>query len=180
VLLVANHTCGIDHLVLQAATRRPLGFMIAQEYHDWPVVNWFSRAVGCIPVRRDGRDLSAIRAAVRALAAGRVVPIFPEGRIHPTSGREFLDPLPGAGWIALRSHAVVIPAYIAGTPATNQIANSLWTPSGARVVFGPAVSLDDLQAMAETHGSGAVEQASQRLMAAIRALRDSPRLSGPG
>src|SRR5947208_338638 len=35
-ILIANHTCGIDHLVLQAGCRRVLGFMIAREYYDWP------------------------------------------------------------------------------------------------------------------------------------------------
>jgi 1-acyl-sn-glycerol-3-phosphate acyltransferase len=180
VLLVANHTCGIDHLVLQAATRRPLGFVIAQEYYDWPVVNWFARAVGCIPVRRDGRDVSAIRAALRALNEGRVIPIFPEGRILPRSGREFLVPLPGAGWIALRTTAPVIPAYISGTPETNHIGKSLWTPSDARVVFGPEVQLDDLKALSHDRDSDSANQASLRLMQAIRALKDSEIASAAG
>ena len=161
--------------MLQAATRRPLGFMIAQEYYDWPVVHPFARAVGCIPVRRDGRDLSAIRAAVRALADGQVVPIFPEGRINPKSGREFLDPRPGAGWIALRSRAPVVPAYIVGTPPTNEIGYSLATPSHARVVFGEPIGLDDLRELSASGSreSGAVEQATERIMNAIRSLRDA-------
>ncbi len=39
-ILISNHTCGIDHLLLQAATRRVLGFMVAREYYEWPLVNW--------------------------------------------------------------------------------------------------------------------------------------------
>ena len=34
-ILIANHTCGIDHLILQAGCRRVLGFMIAREYYEW-------------------------------------------------------------------------------------------------------------------------------------------------
>src|SRR5262249_47295341 len=30
-ILISNHTCGIDHMLLQAASRRVLGFMIARE-----------------------------------------------------------------------------------------------------------------------------------------------------
>src|SRR5262249_28955956 len=87
-ILISNHTCGIDHLVLRAGCRRVLGFMIAQEFYEHWLCRPFCRLLGCIPVRRDGRDLAATRAALRALEQGRVVPIFPEGRILPTSGRE--------------------------------------------------------------------------------------------
>ena len=36
-ILISNHTCGIDHMLLQAATHRLLGFMIAREYYEWSV-----------------------------------------------------------------------------------------------------------------------------------------------
>ena len=120
-MLIANHTCGIDHLVLQAGCRRVLGFMIAREYYDWSLIHWFCKRVGCIPVNRDGRDLYATRSALRALSEGRVLPIFPEGRITPSSGRELGEFLPGAAYLAIRSGVPVIPAYIRGTPETAEI-----------------------------------------------------------
>lgn len=177
VLLVANHTCGIDHMLLQATTRRALGFMIAQEYYDVRFLRPFYRLVGCIPVRRDGRDLSATRAAMRTLEEGRVVPIFPEGRIVPTSGRELGEGKPGAAFIALRSGVPVIPAYIRGTPETNEIGRSLLTPSEARVVFGPPIDLSDLRREGRSERD-AIPEATRRIMDAIRALqggRDRPR-----
>ncbi len=67
-ILISNHTCGIDHLLLQAASDRVLGFMVAREYYEWKWVNWLARTIGCIPVNRDGRDLSATRAAIRGTA----------------------------------------------------------------------------------------------------------------
>lgn len=143
-LLIANHTCGIDHMVLQASSRRILGFIIAREYYDWNLIHWFCWRVGCIPVNRDGRDLQALRTALRALKQGRVVPIFPEGRITPRSGRELGEMLPGAAYLALRAGVPVYPAYIRGTPETNQIGPSLRTPSHAFVTFGPPIDLSDL------------------------------------
>ena len=74
-------------MLLQAASRRLLGFMVAREYYESPWLHWICSHIGCIPVNRDGRDLAAIRAAMRALGEGRVVPIFPEGTIVPESGR---------------------------------------------------------------------------------------------
>ena len=128
-ILIANHTCGIDHMLLQAASRRLLGFMVAREYYESPWLKWICSYVGCIPVNRDGRDLAAIRAALRALGEGRVLPIFPEGRILPSSGRGLLPMRPGSAYIAIRAGVPVVPAYIIGTPQTDEILESLATPS---------------------------------------------------
>lgn len=143
-LLIANHTCGIDHVLLQGGCRRILGFIIAREYYEWNLIHWFCQLVGCIPVNRDGRDLQAIRAALRALEEGRVVPIFPEGRITPASGRVLGEFLPGAAYLALRAGVPVYPAYIHGTPETDQIGESLRTPSHSFVTFGPPIDLSGL------------------------------------
>ena len=137
-ILIANHTCGIDHLILQAGCRRVLGFMIAREYYEWRKISYFCKLVGCIPVNRDGRDLQATRTALRALEAGRVLPIFPEGRVTASSGAVLGEIRPGAAFIAIRAGVPVIPAYIRGTPPTDQIGESLVTPSRSRVTFGPA------------------------------------------
>ncbi len=171
VVLVSNHTCGIDHMILQSATRRALGFMIAQEYYDWWVSRPFCKLIGCIPTRRDGRDLSATRAALRALKDGRVVPIFPEGRIVPKSGREFAEPKPGAGFIALKAGVPVIPAYIAGTPATNEIFQAMRWTSKASVRFGPPIDLADLRSPGRDERE-AIDVAKDRIMDAIRRLKD--------
>ncbi|MCA1684928.1 MAG: 1-acyl-sn-glycerol-3-phosphate acyltransferase [Planctomycetia bacterium] len=170
-ILVSNHTCCIDHMLLQAATRRLLGFLIARELYEFWLFRPFCRIGGCIPVRRDGQDVAAMRAALRVLDEGRVVPIFPEGRILPTSGRELGEAKPGVAFIALRANVPVVPAYICGTPETRKVLGSYLTPSRARVYFGPPIDLSDLA------GDGKVERDSfaevtRRLMAAIRELRD--------
>jgi 1-acyl-sn-glycerol-3-phosphate acyltransferase len=143
-ILISNHTCGIDHMLLQSKSRRLLGFMVAREYYEWKWIHWICRYIGCIPVNRDGRDFSATRTAMRALEAGRVLPIFPEGHIVPASGRR-LDPMkPGTAFLAIRAQVPVIPAYIYGTPETNEIIESLITPSRARVIFGEPIDLSGI------------------------------------
>ncbi len=128
-ILISNHTCGIDHMLLQAASRRLLGFMIAREYFESRWLHGICSYIGCIPVNRDGRDVAAIRAALRALGEGRVLPIFPEGRIVPASGRRLGEMRPGGAYIAIRAGVPVVPAYILGTPPTDEILESLATPS---------------------------------------------------
>lgn len=172
-ILISNHTCGIDHLILQAATRRVLGFMIAQEFYDHKIYHPFCVAIGCIPVKRDGRDQASIRNAIRALHEGHIVAIFPEGRINPSSGREFHDAKPGAAFIPLRASVPVIPAYIRGTPSTNEIGESLITPSHAKVVFGDPIDLSDLAESSDRESERAnIGKATDRIMGAIRDLRD--------
>jgi len=169
-ILISNHTCGIDHLLLQAASRRVLGFMVAREYYEWVWVNWLARMIGCIPVNRDGRDFAATRAALRALKAGRVLPIFPEGHIVPTSGRQLDVMKPGSAYLAIHAQVPVIPAYIWGTPATNEILESLLSPSRARVYFGPAIDLSDIRK--EDAGDKEVQaEVSRRFRDALLALR---------
>jgi 1-acyl-sn-glycerol-3-phosphate acyltransferase len=169
-ILIANHTCGIDHLLLQAASRRVLGFMVAREYYEWPLVHTVSRWIGCIPVNRDGRDVTAIRAALRALEDGRVLPIFPEGHIVPSSGRR-LDPIkPGSAYLAIRAQVLVLPAYIIGTPPTDQILQALRTPSRARVFFGEPIDLSDIKPD-QAGDKTAQARVSERFREALLALQ---------
>jgi 1-acyl-sn-glycerol-3-phosphate acyltransferase len=143
-ILISNHTCGVDHMLLQSKSRRLLGFMVAREYYEWKWIHWICQYIGCIPVNRDGRDFAATRAAMRALKAGRVLPIFPEGHIVPASGRR-LDPMkPGTAYLAIHAQVPVIPAFIYGTPETNEIIESLLTPSRASVIFGERIDLSDI------------------------------------
>lgn len=140
-ILIANHTCGADPFLLQSATRRVLGFLIAQEFHDWPIARPMCLLLGCIPVKRDGRDFHATRESLRALERGRVLVLFPGGRIVPTAGHDLGEFKPGAAFLALRSGAVVYPSYLSGTPPTRSIARAIFSPSRARIVIGPALDL---------------------------------------
>ncbi len=176
-LLISNHTCGIDNFLLQAGCRRVLGFVIVHEWYDHWLCHPFCRLIHAIPVRRDGRDVTAIRAALRALEAGSVVPIFPEGRIHPDSGRSFLEPRPGAAFLALRAGVPVVPAYIRGTPPTRSIWKALYTPSEARVVFGPPIDLSRYSTGGAVERE-TLEEVSELLMSSIRSLSHRPS-SGP-
>jgi 1-acyl-sn-glycerol-3-phosphate acyltransferase len=143
-ILISNHTCGIDHMLLQAKSRRLLGFMVAREYYEWTSIHWICKYIGCIAVNRDGRDFGAIRTALRAIKSGRVLPIFPEGHIVATSGRRLDEMKPGTAYIAIHARVPVIPAYIYGTPETDEIIESLLTPSHANVIFGEPIDLSDI------------------------------------
>jgi len=169
-ILICNHTCGIDHMLLQATSRRLLGFMVAREYYEGVWIHWICRYIGCIPVNRDGRDFSATRTAMRALKEGRVLPIFPEGHIVPASGRRIDEIKPGTAYLAIHAQVPVVPAYIWGTPETDEIIAALLTPSRARVIFGEPIDLSDIGR--ERAGDKSVQaEVSQRFKKALLDLQ---------
>ena len=81
-IVVSNHISGLDPLVLIAATPRPLRFLIAREEYERFGLQWLFRLGHCIPVERDKRPELAMRAAMRALANGDAIALFPHGKIH--------------------------------------------------------------------------------------------------
>jgi 1-acyl-sn-glycerol-3-phosphate acyltransferase len=176
-ILIANHTCNIDHFLLQVGTGRKLGFMIARDYYDIWAFRPFCRMIGCIPVNRDGKDTTATRTALRALKEGRVLPIFPEGHILKTSGEEIGEGKPGVAFLATRAKVPVVPAYIRGTPRENYFLRSFFSFSHAKVYYGEPID-PSLFVIPEGHDAerAALKATTQAMMDAIRALRDRAEL----
>jgi 1-acyl-sn-glycerol-3-phosphate acyltransferase len=115
LIVAANHTAGVDVLLLQAPLRRLIRWMMWRgEMH--PAAAWIWRHVRVIPVAQDQRDLSALRSGLRALHAGEVVGIFPEGGIARPPGRIQRFEA-GLGLLASKSGAPVLLCFVDGTPA---------------------------------------------------------------
>lgn len=81
VLLTPNHMSFVDALVLQySVPQRKVRFIVDREYYNKPVIGWFLKMAGCIPVSTKAAKDAIIQAAA-ALDKGEVVCIFPEGSI---------------------------------------------------------------------------------------------------
>lgn len=113
-IVAANHSNYLDGVVLAVVAPAPIAFIVMPRvWRATPLHPLFHRHVGSIPINLERPDLRALRRALGALAAGRVVGIFPEG---PFSVRGRLERgLPGVALLALRSGAPVVPAGISGT-----------------------------------------------------------------
>lgn len=137
-LVVANHVSGVDPMLMLAAAPRPLRFMIAaEEYHRFGLKLLF-RAIGCIPVERSTRPEKALRAAFRALEAGEVIAMFPEGGIR----RPGSPPVPvkrGMLVLAARGAVPIVPMHIDGIAGAGLTVRAVFPRSHAVIRVGRPV-----------------------------------------
>jgi hypothetical protein len=87
-VLVCNHVSFVDALVIAAACRRPIRFVMDHRIFKLPVLSFVFRTGGAIPIapaKEDSQMLEKAYAEIaRGLRAGDLIGIFPEGRITDT------------------------------------------------------------------------------------------------
>ncbi len=135
-LVASNHVSGLDPLLLIAAMKRPLRFIIAREQYERWYLKWLFRAIGCIPIDRERDPRTALYAARRALAAGEVVALFPQGRIR----LDHEPPAPLRRGIVLLSQmtgAPIIPVRIRGVRGQGFTVAAVFMRSAARLEARP-------------------------------------------
>ncbi|WP_245565427.1 lysophospholipid acyltransferase family protein [Nocardioides insulae] len=132
-IVAGNHIGLIDGPLLALVGPRPIHALTKHEMFQGRL-GGLLRATGQIKVDRLHPDPAAVKAALRLLAEGRVVGLFPEG----TRGAGEFDTFRGgAAYLALVSGAPVVPVVVFGTRLTGASSGSL-PPRGTRidVVFG--------------------------------------------
>ncbi|PIW47838.1 MAG: 1-acyl-sn-glycerol-3-phosphate acyltransferase [Zetaproteobacteria bacterium CG12_big_fil_rev_8_21_14_0_65_54_13] len=144
VILVSNHLCGLDPLLIQAAVNRPLRFLMSREYYHkmWYARRGFDLA-GAIPVNPGGANRHAVREAIAAVRAGHALCLFPEGAANPPIPMHRI--LPGAALIARESGAPVVPLRVSGVLPFDHVHlwRSFYRRSRAEVVIGKPILLPD-------------------------------------
>jgi 1-acyl-sn-glycerol-3-phosphate acyltransferase len=85
VILASNHLSFSDSIFLPLVVRRRVTFVAKAEYFDDPKTAWFFRALGQIPVKREGGSAAegALAAAREVLEGSGVFGIYPEGTRSP-------------------------------------------------------------------------------------------------
>jgi putative phosphoserine phosphatase/1-acylglycerol-3-phosphate O-acyltransferase len=161
VIVAANHRSYFDVAALAivaARIGRPVRFLGKKEIFDAPVIGQLARALGGISVDRGERPDQSLREARRALEAGEIVVILPQGTIP--RGRAFFDPVlkgkTGVARLAAMTGAPVVPVGLWGTervwPRSDRVPDftGLWHPPPVRVRVGDPVALGLDDAVADT------------------------------
>jgi len=111
VLIIANHLSYVDPILLQLACRRPIRFMGYQGLQSHWFFDLAFKLGGAIPLGRTSPS-EGIKQAIKLLAAGEVVAVFPEGHISRTG--QLMTIKRGFELLARRANVPVIPAFIDG------------------------------------------------------------------
>jgi 1-acyl-sn-glycerol-3-phosphate acyltransferase len=158
-IVACNHISYLDPIAIAYAIlragRRPR-FLAKEELFRIPVLGSVMRGVGQIPVHRGMRDRSALAMAERALAAGEVVVVYPEGTVTSRPDHLPMDGKTGAVRLALAAHLPVIPMASWGSVAVWQksgkgslkMGRPIWVKVGEPIdVEAGGASSDDLDSL---------------------------------
>ena len=115
-VLVCNHVSFVDALIIAAACRRPVRFVMDHNIFRVPVLNFVFRTGRAIPIASARENPGLLEKAydeiARALEHGDVVCIFPEGRITDTG--ELYPFRSGIKRIVDRTPVPVVPLALRG------------------------------------------------------------------
>ena len=167
VLLVSNHSSVLDPPFVGGMAPRQLTFLAKAELFAVPGFGRLIHGLNARPVRREGADAAALRAALRVLEHGGALLVFPEG----TRGEEgTLRPAkPGAALLAVRSGAPVVPVYVRGSGRAWPRGRRLPRPAKVVVTFGPPLRFER---PAEADKKEYYDSVSRDMMAAIGRLQN--------
>jgi 1-acyl-sn-glycerol-3-phosphate acyltransferase len=164
-IVVSNHISGLDPLLIQSVCPRLITWMMAEEYYEIRALRWIFKAIDAIPVDRTGRDPGATRAALRALKDGRILGIFPEGKIEDS--HELLPFQHGVVRLADKLGVPVYPTYIDGTQRGKEMLPAFLERNRAAVAFGPRMDVRNVGS-----ADASIEAATARVRDAVASLRD--------
>ncbi len=124
-LLVCNHVSRVDPFVLMAASGRPIRFVLGPRLLSLPVLGYVLRRCNAIalPAEENGEGgaegrARAYDAAARALDAGHLVAVFPEGKMTEDGGLGVFDD-------SARAILVRLEALCAENGTANETANGM-------------------------------------------------------
>jgi len=173
-VLVANHRSSVDPFFVQLSAGRRVHWMVAREYCESRIFGPILRAVQAIPTNRSGMDTGATKLAIRLAREGRLVGMFPEGRLNHTACDPLVSIRPGAALVAMRAGVPMIPLLIEGSPYRREVWSPLIMPAHVQITFGEpidpsppseenvAVAQPDSLAATDTSSASATRDSSER------------------
>jgi 1-acyl-sn-glycerol-3-phosphate acyltransferase len=149
-LVIANHRSPVDPMLIFSSNPikragyciRRVEFLTAVEYCNLGgPLGFITKHMHVIPVARSGRDMGPVKEALRRIRDGKLVGVFPEGRIN--TGPGLLPGSSGVAWLALHSRAPVYPIFIHNAPQVTSMVAPFLTFCRAHVTYGEPVDLSE-------------------------------------
>jgi 1-acyl-sn-glycerol-3-phosphate acyltransferase len=141
LLVVSNHLSNIDPFLFGGYAPGALYCITKRELFSNPFVSWIMAGCNCFPVDRGAADRRAMRTALDVLSRRGRLLIFLEGTRSATPGMRRAEA--GAGFLARRSGARILPVAIWGTEAALGRGRKLPKRVPIRMRYGPMFTLPD-------------------------------------
>ena len=112
LIFCGNHRTYLDPPLMVCTAKRDMRFLAKDELAKNPFLNFLGWVFEAIHVKRDEKDITAIKESLKALKDGQCIALFPEGtRNGIEKGEKLKD---GAAFFAVRSGAKIVPCGIKG------------------------------------------------------------------
>lgn len=111
-IFCGNHRTFLDPPLIVVTAKREVHFLAKEELYKNPFLAFLGWAFDAIKVKRDSKDVNAVKTSLKYLKKGECIALFPEGtRNGLAKGEKVKD---GAAFFAIRTGAKVIPVGISG------------------------------------------------------------------
>ena len=118
VIFCGNHRSYLDPPLIVVTAKRDMKFLAKEELYNNKFLAFLGWVFEAIPVKRDEKDVSAIKTSLKFLKSGQCIGLFPEGtRNGLEKGEKVKD---GVAFFAVRSGAKVVPCGIKGGNKENR------------------------------------------------------------
>lgn len=118
VIFCGNHRTYLDPPLMVCTAKRDMRFLAKEELTKNPFFNFLGWVFDAILVKRDEKDVGAIKESLKALKNEQCIALFPEGtRNGLEKGEKVKD---GVAFFAVRSGAKVVPCGIKGGNKENR------------------------------------------------------------
>src|SRR3989339_1009147 len=164
LIVAANHFSYMDPIALQSMFPRRISFMMTEVYYEGRG-KWLFKLLHCICVKEEGSNISALKGGIEVLKKNGVLGIFPEGGVSK-EGR-LQEGNPGVGFLAGKSRASVIPAFISGTYEALPKGAKIPKISKIKVIFGSPMTFKKIKNNSNKKG---IAEITRQIMDQIKEL----------
>jgi len=165
-LIASNHESYLDPPLIGSSFPYPIHYFARKTLFDNRMLGFLLPRVHVLPIVQERPDIRGMRSAIRAVASGAPLVVFPEGARTPDGN---LQPAqPGVGLLVIKTGAPVLPVRIRG-------AHAAWPRDSKKIRLRP-ISLTvgplipSIVPPEGLRGQEACQTVSDQIMAAIAKL----------
>ncbi|MEX0598316.1 MAG: lysophospholipid acyltransferase family protein [Candidatus Paceibacterota bacterium] len=117
LIIASNHRGQLDGIwiwyyfaKMNRALPVDMRIITGERFFGIPILGWYLNKMRCFPVEK-GRGIEILNPMIEVLKKGKIVTIFPEGKMQKKSEHKG-DAKRGVGYLVWKSKAPVLPIYI--------------------------------------------------------------------